>query len=153
MLLETQKQSDRIGVFAGIGAYLFWGVIAILFFKQLSGVGALEIVGYRVVGSVVCLLAFLYFTTGFEELIRILRSRPLVAWLLLTAILVSCNWLIFIWAVGSGQIVQCSLGYFITPLFQVALGVVVLGERLRIAQVIAVVLACLAVAIQVAILG
>ncbi len=153
MLLETQKQSDRIGVFAGIGAYLFWGLIAVLFFKQLGGVGALEIVGFRVVGSVVCLLAFLYFTTGFTELIRILRSRPLVACLLLTAILVSCNWLIFIWAVGRGQIVQCSLGYFITPLFQVALGVVVLGERLRIAQVIAVVLACLAVAIQIAILG
>jgi len=149
----THVSDPRLGVIAGAGAYLFWGVIAVIYFKQLHHVPPFEIIGYRIVGSVVSLALFLQLTTGFGELSRMLRSPKLLGWLTLTAVLVSINWLIFIYAIGQNKVIECSLGYFITPLFQVALGVVVLREKLRVMQGVAVAIATLSVAVQVFLVG
>jgi chloramphenicol-sensitive protein RarD len=145
--------NPRVGVANGLGAYLFWGVVAVWYFKQVHHVQAYEVIGYRIVGSVICLLALLSLTGGLAELKRLLTSKRLLAWLTLTAVLVSANWLIFIWAVGNNLVVESALGYFITPLFQVALGVIVLGERMRRLQIVAFALAAIAMLVQVVWLG
>lgn len=120
-------------------AYGSWGLFP-LYWKQIQGVPALEILFHRVVWSVAFYVALTRLRTG--------RVVPQIRWtprralgLAVSALLVGTNWLIYIYGVNSNQIVETSLGYFINPLINVLLGVVVLGERLERAHQIAVGLA------------
>jgi chloramphenicol-sensitive protein RarD len=128
------------GLLYALGAFGIWGVSP-LFFRALAHVPATEIVAHRVAWSLLLLCALVTLKRGWSEVrgaLGPLRNR----WLfLLTTLLISGNWLLFIWAVTHARVLQASLGYFINPLLSVLLGVVFLGERLRRPQVIAVLLA------------
>jgi chloramphenicol-sensitive protein RarD len=135
---------QRKGLAYGVAGYLIWGIIP-LFWKLIDQSGAVEILAQRIVWSVLT-IALLVFATRrvgrVRELLRNPRSRRA---LMIGAVLVSINWGTFIWGVNNGRVVETSLGYFITPLFTVLLGVIVLHERLRVAQWIALGIAFVAV--------
>lgn len=125
------------GVVHGIMAYVLWGLLPI-YWKSLDQVAGLEILSHRVVWSLVFCLLLLAALRRLSWL-KAVRENPrtLIAYVGATALL-SLNWGLYIWAVNSGHIVETSLGYFINPLINVALGVVVLKEQLRRAQWIAI---------------
>ena len=132
------------GAYFALAAYTFWGVIPV-YFKALDHVSPLEIVSQRVVWSVILLLAILWYMGRFDTI-----RLPARDWwkVILSASLLSGNWLTFIYAVVHDNIVETSLGYFINPLVSVLLGMVFLNERLRPLQWIAVSIAGLGIAYQ-----
>ena len=141
----ARQRSLRAGLFYGLGAYSMWGVFP-LYFHALSDVPPWIILCHRIVWSVL-FLALVVSVRGEWKAIRpILRSRRNVLLLSAGSVLIALNWLIFIYAVVSQQVVETSLGYFINPLLSVALGMIFLRERLRGWQWVAVLIAGVAVA-------
>ncbi len=138
------------GIAFGVSAYLVWGVLPI-FWKALKTVDPIEIMAHRFVWSAV-FLAIIVFARRSWEQIRDLDKR-IVGRLLFAGLLLSVNWATYIWAVNSGHIVESSLGYFINPLLNVLLGVVILRERLELGQWLAVALAAIGVAYMTVRLG
>jgi chloramphenicol-sensitive protein RarD len=143
-LRSSAVPASRAGLAAGVGAYLLWGLFP-LYWPLLEPAAALEILGHRIVWSLVLLVALLALGSGFGWL-RELGGRRLRL-LALAAVLISVNWGTYIYAVNSEQVVETSLGYFINPLVTVLLAVVVLREQLRPAQRAAVGIAALAVVV------
>jgi chloramphenicol-sensitive protein RarD len=137
----------RHGILAAIGAYLIWGLVPI-FFKQLHGVPATEIIAHRVVWSVLFMGIVLASTQGFSAAWLVARNPLQLARIALASALVLTNWLVFVYGVNEGRILETSLGYFILPLLSVGLGVMVLGERLRRLQWAAVALAAVGVSLE-----
>jgi chloramphenicol-sensitive protein RarD len=134
-------------------AFFLWGLFP-LYFRALDRVAPLEIIAHRVIWSVVFLVGLLAVSgRGFADVRATLRQPHLSARLALTSALVATNWLIFVWAVNAGRILETSLGYFITPQVNVLLGFVFLGERLRRLQWLAVLLAVAGVVNQIWLLG
>lgn len=139
----TQAPNDtRKGMGYGVAAYTMWGLFP-LFWPLLKPASAREILAHRVLWSLLVVTFLLQFTRGWAAVRAAERGQ--VARLVLAAVLLAVNWGTYIYGVNSGQVVETSLGYFITPLVSVALGVVVLGERLRLAQKAAVAAASVAV--------
>lgn len=133
------------GVLYGFGAYLMWGFFPI-YFKLLQDVPAMEILGNRILWSFVFLVSVITLLKDWTNL-RSLAFRPrILLTYAVSACLLSVNWLIYIWGVNSGFIVETSLGYFINPLLNVLLGVVFLHEKLRPMQWVPIGLAALGVA-------
>ena len=133
-------RSPRTGLLAGLSAYFWWG-LSPLYFKLFLPVPALTILAHRVVWSVAFLAAIVLWQRALPEVRRIAVSRRTLAVLCITGTLVACNWGIYIYAVTRSHILEASLGYFITPLLLLLLGVTVLKERLRRVQFIAIGLA------------
>lgn len=128
--------SVRAGTLAGVAAYGLWGVFPLVF-RLLEEVAPFEILLHRIVWSLVVVVAVLAVQRRLGEFRSVAghaRSRALLA---AAAVLISVNWLTYIWAVNSGHVVDAALGYYINPLITVALGVVILGEHLRRAQMVA----------------
>ena len=142
MSAAPQRPADRNGLLYGLAAYGMWGVFP-AYFTLLAPSGAPEILAHRIVWTVL-LMAVLLVATGRLGDLRLITART---WLLLAlaSALISTNWLIYIWAVNSGDVVDAALGYFITPLVSVLLGVMLFGERLNRIQIVAVLLAVAAV--------
>jgi chloramphenicol-sensitive protein RarD len=138
---------NRHGILAAIGAYLIWGLVPI-FFKQLHGVPATEIIAHRVVWSVLFMAIVLASTQGFGAAWAVARNPRQLVRIALASALVLTNWLVFVYGVNEGRILETSLGYFILPLLSVGLGVTVLGERLRRLQWLAVALAAVGVSLE-----
>lgn len=133
------------GVLFAIGAFGSWGFFP-LYFRQLEGISALEILLHRSVWSVPFLMLVLAGGGGsFAAVRRALARRRDLLVLLASAGLLAGNWLLFIWAIQIGRVLECALGYYINPLMSVALGVLVLGERLTRLQGLAILLAILGV--------
>jgi chloramphenicol-sensitive protein RarD len=132
----------RQGLVAAAGAYLIWGLLPI-YWKLLQSVPAAQIMAHRIVWCLLIVALWLGVREGFGWL-RGLSPR-LIAMLVTSALLISVNWWLYIWAVNSGHIVETSLGYFINPLVSVLMGVLILRERLNQAQWIAVGVAALGV--------
>jgi chloramphenicol-sensitive protein RarD len=128
------------GAACAVGAFLIWGLTPI-YFKTLRAIPALEILMHRMFWSFLFLLPFVVFTDRRNEFRTVISTGRTMLVLLLTTMLVSSNWFVFIWAINSDRILQTSLGYYINPLINVMLGVVFLKERLRPAQLVAVILA------------
>ncbi len=132
------------GIWNGIAAYTLWGLFPI-YWKLLHQVPALQVIGHRIGWSFVLLLAVVVVTKQWRDF----RSAALTVRTLgiysISAVLLTINWLVYVWGVNSGFIVETSLGYFINPLFSVLLGVVFLRERLRPVQWIPVALAAIGV--------
>jgi len=143
------RENLRIGVFAGLTAYLIWGLVPV-FFKQIAEIPATEIIAHRVVWAMLLMTAVIGFGRGFADAMRVARMPAQLARIALASALVISNWLVFVWGVNNGHILETSLGYFILPLFNVALGVLLLKERLRPLQWLAVLLAAIGVAIEAA---
>ena len=137
---------DRSGLFAAVGAYLCWGFMP-LFFKQLGGVPALEIISHRVIWAVPLLILIMAFRHQLTEYWRAISAWRTLRWMMVSAILMSGNWLLYVWAVNSGQILAASLGYFLNPLLNIVLGTVFLSETLNRTQWFAVGVAALGVAV------
>ena len=131
------------GVTAVLLAYGLWGLMP-LYFRLMAPATAIEVVAHRIVWSLALLLLWLGVRGQLGPLWRRLDAR-LLARLALAALLVSINWLTYVWAVTHGRTLDASLGYFLLPLFNVALGVLLLGERLTRGEWIGVMLAALGV--------
>ena len=138
-------RGSRAGLFYGLGAYSLWGVFP-LYFHALSEGPPWVVLCHRVVWSSLFLAVVISVRGEWKAIWPILRSRRQVQFLTGGSVLLALNWLIFIYAVGSHQVLETSLGYFINPLLSVALGVVFLRERLRAWQWVAVLIALIAVA-------
>jgi chloramphenicol-sensitive protein RarD len=134
------------GIWYGVAAYSIWGLFP-LYWKLFRHVPALQILGHRIAWSFVALVLLIGLrryvgTVGHGAVAPILRlSGPIVGIYTLAALLIGVNWFIYVWAVNAGFVVETSLGYFITPLVNVLLGVLVFRERLRPLQWTAVALA------------
>lgn len=136
----------RYGLIAGVGAYTLWGLFP-LYLKLLSDVSALEILAHRIFWSVPFGALLIALRSQWREVANALRSPRVLLLLAISAIAISGNWLIYVWAVISDRILEASLGYYINPLMYVAVGVFVLGEKMRPAQIVAIAMAALGVLI------
>ncbi len=138
------RRRTAIGVAAGLGAFLIWGFVPV-YFKAIGHIPALEILAHRVVWTLVILTALVAALGRLREVVVSLTSRRRLGILLVTTMLVSSNWLIFIWAIQQDRLLEASLGYYINPLVNVVLGVAFLSERLNRWQGVAVLLAVIGV--------
>ncbi|WP_114809085.1 EamA family transporter RarD [Paraburkholderia kururiensis] len=132
------------GILYALLAFALWGLFPV-YFKTLHQIGALEMLAHRMAWSLLFLVAVLTVRQQWRWLGPVLRDRPLVARFAASAVLLSANWGIYIWAVNADHIVDASLGYFINPLINVLFGLVFLGERLRRGQWLAVAIAAVGV--------
>lgn len=148
MTSNTAKQ----GALFAITAYVFWGLIPI-FFKILADASPGEILAQRIVWSVVLLLLVLKVLDKIDDFVQTLRDRKRLGPLALSALFISINWLVFIWAINNERVLETSLGYYINPLVSVFLATVVLKERLTRLQLIAIGLAGLGVLNQLLMFG
>jgi chloramphenicol-sensitive protein RarD len=128
------------GILYGAAAYTFWGLLPI-YWKALQIVPAAQILANRMVWSLAFVLVLLAVRRQWAWLSPTLKNRRVVFIYTITALLLSVNWFVYIWAVNAGYVIETSLGYFINPLFNVLLGVLFLKETLRRGQVIALSLA------------
>lgn len=132
------------GLWFAFGAYFIWGLFPI-YWKLLKDVTALELIGHRIIWSFVMLGAVITFTAHWRRLREAGLNWRVIRIYSLAAVLIGANWLIYVWAVNAGFIVETSLGYFINPLLSVLLGVIIFREKLRPMQWIPVGLAALGV--------
>lgn len=144
--MTNERDIARAGLLYGLGAYAIWGVLP-LYFKLLAEASATEIVAHRIVWSLVFLAALATLWRRWGAIRAAFLSKRVMAALLLTSALIAANWLIYIWAVINGHVLEGSLGYYLNPLVNVLLGVAILKERLSRAQLGAVLLAGAGVAV------
>jgi chloramphenicol-sensitive protein RarD len=136
----------RRGYLLGLGAYLMWGFFPI-YFKLLRPAGALEILGHRIIWSAIFMVFVVTFMRRWSRIRALLGNRRKIGGIALAATLIAVNWSIYIYGVNSDHVVETSLGYFINPLIAVALGVLVLRERLRPWQWVALTIGAASVAV------
>jgi chloramphenicol-sensitive protein RarD len=136
----------KSGIWLGLAAYTLWGFLP-AYFKLLAHVDPAELVAHRILWSLLFLAALLTLWRKWPMLAAALRKPKVVAVLAATAALIGVNWLVYIWAVVNGHVLEGSLGYYLNPLVNVLLGVVLLKERLTRPQMVAVALAGTGVAI------
>lgn len=120
----------RRGVTAVSAAFVIWGLFP-LYLRPLIHVPATEILAHRIAWCVLFVFGWLAWKGRLGEVRAALADRPVLLRLFLTSALITLNWLLYVWAISNGRVVEASLGYFIGPLFNVALGLVVLRERLN----------------------
>ncbi len=150
--MTVTNNKDRNGVINAISAYVLWG-LAPIYFKLIATVSSDEIMVHRIIWSSLLLFLIVVISKRYRVLINTLKQPKLLAKLAITASFLLVNWFLFIWAINNDHLLDASLGYFINPLFSVALGVIFLGERLRKMQKLAVILALCGVLIQLVALG
>lgn len=151
--MPTSEQSTlRRGIISAVSAYVMWG-LAPLYFKLIDHISFDEILVHRIVWSTILLLLIVVLSNRWRIFIRAICQAKIVGRLTITAAFLVANWSMYIWAVNHDQILDASLGYYINPLFNVALGVIFLGERLRPWQIIAVALALVGIIVQVVMIG
>ncbi len=139
-----REKGATLGFVTAILAFTSWGLVP-MYWKLLRNVPATEILAHRLIWSLVVSALLLTIQRRWAEIAQVFRVRRQLGLSVLSGALIGVNWLIFIWAVNSGHVLQTSLGYFITPLVSVLLGAFVLGERLRRLQWAAVGLAAIGV--------
>lgn len=145
--LTPDQEKLRSGLVAGLGAYLLWGFLPLLF-KLVEGVGSVGVVAERTFWSLLFVGGILLLTRRFGEVRTALSSFATVRAMAISALLLAGNWLIYVWAVETEQVLEASFGYFVNPMINVAIGMVVLGERHNRVQGIAIAIALLALVIQ-----
>lgn len=142
----------RQGALFALTAYVFWGLIP-LFFKTLEAAGPGEILAHRILWSVLLLLGLLKFLGKLGDLFATLKSAKRLVPLMLSSLLISTNWLVFIWSINDERVLETSLGYYINPLVSVFLATVVLKEKLNRLQLVAIGIAALGVLNQLIMFG
>ena len=143
--MSEESVRIRKGYSAALTAFVIWGTFPV-YFHALLQVPPLQVIAHRVAWSLVFVLVWMYFRGELGQVRDALTNRSVVLRLATSAALISVNWLTFVYGVGHGRVVETSLGYFIGPLVNVLLGVVVLRERLTPVQWTSVDLATLGVA-------
>lgn len=147
-----ELSQTHLGVVYALAAYLIWGC-APIYFKYLQAIPVYEILAHRVIWSAVVTGLLIAFMGGGANLLSVCRAPKKLLFLSVTTLLISTNWMIFIWAINNGHMLDASLGYFINPLFNVLLGLIFLNESLSRIKWVAVFLALIGVLIQVVQLG
>lgn len=138
------SRRHAIGGLYAFVAYLLWGFLP-LYFLALAPTGPFEVVAWRIVLSLVFCALLLTVTRTWAKFVAILRNRRLVGWTVVAGALIYVNWQVYVLGTLTGHVVEASLGYFINPIVTVLLGVIVLRERLRITQWVALGIATVAV--------
>lgn len=141
---------DRVGIAFAVAAYVLWGVLPV-YVKLLGFADPAEVVAYRVVWSLIMLVVLIRLSGRWHTLTGLRASQ--LGWLAFSGTLISANWLLFVWAVFNDRLLDASLGYFINPLMNVVLGVVMFKEWLRPAQRLALAVAAVGVANEVLAVG
>ncbi len=149
---STETRSSDSGLAVGLAAYLLWGFLPLLF-DLLRHVGATTVVANRTLWSLLFVGVILIVAGRTSEVRAVLRDRASTMRMAVAALFLAANWLIYVYAVETNQVLEASFGYFINPLVNVAFGMVLLGERLNRVQAVAVAIACVAIAIQAVGLG
>jgi len=141
----TKHKKSTAGVVFAITAYTWWAVVTPLYFKWLADLPIIELLIWRIISGLPLLLLLLLFKQNLVNCYRALKDRKTLLLLIGSTFFISINWVVFVLAVVWDRLTEGSLGYFINPLVTVALGFLVLGERIRLLQIIAVAIAALAV--------
>ena len=142
----------RSGALAATLCYLLWGLVP-LYWTQLAAINSLELIAHRHVWSLVLLVGLIGAQGGFTTVAAALRTPRSIGTHFLSATLLTANWLVYVWGVNTGHVIETSLGYFLVPLVNVAAGRFVLHEHLRRMQWIAIASAATGVAVMIAQLG
>ncbi len=142
---DVSAAPDRSGLIAAVSAYSLWGFF-VVYFKAVAHVDAREVLAHRIVWAVPFCALLLLLTKRTGNFTALLRSPKAWRAMSLSAVLVSINWLAFIWAIANDRVIEASLGYFINPLLSIVLAMIFLGERLRRAQWLAIAIAAVGVA-------
>ena len=129
-MTRTHSAETRKGTLAASLCYLLWGLVP-LYWKQLAGIDAVELIAHRHVWSLVVLLAMLAALGGFRTVRETMGDARACAMHLLSGLLLTTNWLVYVYGVNTGHVMDCSLGYYLVPLVSVAVGRFVLHERIR----------------------
>jgi chloramphenicol-sensitive protein RarD len=135
---------NKLGLVFGISAYSLWGAFP-LYWPLLEPANPLEIVSHRAVWTLVFCFIVLATTKALKSTLATLKQPKITARLFLTSILISINWLVYIWATNNGHVVEASLGYYINPLIIIGFGVILLKEKMRPLQWVAVSIASIGV--------
>ena len=138
--IESSEKQARDGIISAFIAFFMWGIFP-LYFVILKHVPANEVLAHRIIWAVPFGALIIHLRHQWSEVIAALKHRRTFMYLTLSAILITSNWLVYIWAVQLEQINQASLGYYINPLLFALAGVVIFGEKLRKAQTAAIILA------------
>jgi chloramphenicol-sensitive protein RarD len=141
-----ERDGTRSGLLFGLSAYLLWGAMPV-YFLLMHPAGAFEIVAWRIVFSLVFCVILLAVTRGFGRFRGVLADRRAVASFALAGVLIWVNWTVYVLATTTGQVVEAALGYFINPIVTILLGVIVLRERLRVPQWVAIGISAVAVVV------
>jgi len=152
-VLETDANPEfRQGLLFGLAAYGMWGFFP-AYYKLTETVPADVVVSHRILWSVLFVGLFLFVRGRWAEVREVFRQPAVLKGLAASASFIAVNWLVFVWAIASGHVLDVSLGYFINPLVSILVGLVVLHERLSRGQGIAVAIAALAVVLQAILAG
>ncbi|MCG7494935.1 EamA family transporter RarD [Thalassobius sp. Cn5-15] len=143
---RAQNVDTPQGLLYAFGAYFIWGFLPI-YMKAVEHIPAIEVVAHRVVWAVPVAATLLFYRRRTADLIAALRAPRMLAMACVTALLISVNWGIYIWSISADRALDAALGYYINPLFSVAIGAVLLGEGLSRTQWIAIALAAAAVSV------
>lgn len=135
---------QQTGLIYGLSAYTLWGFFP-LFFHYLSQVPAFEVLAQRIVWSFLLVAAIISLSGSWQKISAVLHATTTRKAMLLSALLISINWVVFIWAVSEERVLECSFGYFLTPLVSVLLAKIVLGEQLDGFRLVACILAVIGV--------
>ncbi|MDZ7817992.1 MAG: EamA family transporter [Aliarcobacter sp.] len=108
--------NEKLGQIYAVFAFLFWGAIAPIYFKQVATVEPLEVLIHRIFWSFIILIPLLFITKQIDIFKLLIKDIKKLKYLAISTFFISLNWLIFIWAVGNNKIIETSLGYFINPL-------------------------------------
>jgi chloramphenicol-sensitive protein RarD len=145
-MVEDKAKVRSLGLLFGVSAYTLWGLFPI-YWPLLKPANPLEIVSHRAVWTLVFCFIILALTKTLKSTLSLLKRPKIVAGLFLGSILISINWIIYIYAANTGHVIEASLGYFINPLVVIATGVIVLKEKMRPLQWTAVGIATIGVAV------
>lgn len=145
-MASGEQSGSRSGLLFGVAAYALWGSMPV-YFLLMAPAGAVEIVGWRIVFSLAFCAILLAVTRGFPRFRRVLSDRRAVASFGLAGALIWVNWTVYVFAITSGRVVDAALGYFINPIVTILLGVIVLRERLRALQWVAIGVSAVAVVV------
>jgi chloramphenicol-sensitive protein RarD len=137
-------KSYKVGLTLGIAAYLTWGLFP-LYWPLLEPANSIEIVAHRAIWTFVFCIGLLLYSGKLRSTLALLKNPQITLRLFASTILVSINWLVYIWGVNHGHVVECALGYYINPLLIIAFGVFLLKERMRRLQWISVAIALVGV--------
>ena len=143
--------AQRLGFFSALGCYTMWGLLP-LYFKVLGHVAPEDMLAHRIVWSVPTGLVLILIAQNWRDIREALTLNRLF-WLTVSSLLIGLNWGLYIWAVGQDRVMEASLGYYINPLLNVLLGLIIFKERLRPAQWLAVAIAAVGVMIMTLALG
>lgn len=146
MSIAESQQPQSSGLPYAVSAYLIWGFLPV-YFKLLTAVPAIDILAFRIIWSVPMVFGILYFRKQWGEFVAAIANPVARRAMMLSAVLIAINWLVYVWAITNGKVLATSIGYYLNPLVNVLLGRLFLGERLTKLQGVAVAIAGLAVAV------